>query len=209
MTGLSFEYILRHDNRAPHRSKKSRERRAERIDCIRWASGYAEGEGGDTVRAVLLGNWNDFSGDAVTLLERAGYGIEWDDEWDTCYNCAKAFRVSPDSYGWQPTYIEFPDGERYCRECADFEGYLESLEDNPRRCCFAHAVNPAEFGYVLVTAPGEFESGLHPGQNDNPADILKDLHAQGIRRIIFRTSSTGQFDVNFEAWRKDDTETDA
>lgn len=205
MSGLSAEFILRHDNRPPRCSHQSREERQREIERMRLAPAYAVGEvtnSDQPKKAVLMANWNNFSSDAVDLLERAGYSIGWSDEWDICYNCGNAFRVKPDSYGWQPKYVEFPDGERHCPECADFEGCLESLEDDPRRCCFAYAVDPGEYGYQLVTEPGGFENGFHPGQNDTPEDILRDLHERGIRRVVFRTSSTGQFDINFEAWAK-------
>lgn len=202
MTGLSFEFILRHDNRKPHCSSLPREQRLERINWIRYASDYAEGEGNTSTRGVLMGNWNDWSGDAVDLLEKAGYGIEWEDEWTVCSNCNCAVRTQPDSYSWQPTYFEFPDGDRLCSECVDLGEYLESLEDDSRKCCFAHAVNPAEHGYQLVTDPGEFEFGFHEGQNADPQKVLLDLHGRGIYKVVFRVSSTGQFDVNFEAWAK-------
>lgn len=202
MSGLSFEYILRHDNRPPHCSNRPRESRIRDIDNITWAPDYADGEGMDKPAwGILFGNWNNFSRDACDALERAGYSLEWEDEWSTCDDCGKAVRTSPDSYGWQPTYFRSDCGT-LCQECVDLEEYLESLEDDPERCCFAW-VNPDEHGYVLISKEGEFESGWHPGQNDNPADILRDLHERGIRHVVFRTTSTGQFDINFEAWRKE------
>jgi hypothetical protein len=202
VTGLSFEFILRHDNRKPLCSDLPRQSRLERIDWIRWAPKYANGEGETSNRGVLMSNWNDWSNAAVDLLERAGYGIEWEDEWSTCDNCGGAIRIQPDSYSWQPTYFDFPDGDRLCRECVDLEDYLESIEDDPKKCCFAWAVDPAEHDYELVTGPGEFESGFHEGQNDNPETVLVNLHKRGIRRVVFRIASSGQFDVAFEAWAK-------
>src|SRR5678816_1797897 len=35
------------------------------------------------------------------LAEKAGYAVEWSDEWSTCDDCGKAVRTSPDSYGWK------------------------------------------------------------------------------------------------------------
>lgn len=51
--------------------------------------------------------------------------------------------------------------------------------------------------------PGEYENGFHDGQNADPKAILRDLHERGIRHVVFRTTGMGQFDINFEAWRKE------
>lgn len=201
MSGLSAEFILRHDSDVPYCSNQPRERRVRGIENLGFAAKYATGEGmDDPKRGILFGNWNEFSRRAVDLLERAGYAIEWEDEWTTCADCGAALRTSPDSYGWQPQYIETDDGY-VCFDCADFEEYLESIEDNPRKCCFRD-VNPEEYGYTRISEPGEFESGWHPGQNDDPAEILERLHATGHQRIVFRVSGTGQFDISFETWER-------
>lgn len=195
----SFEYILRRDSDPPHCSNLSREQRMQHIDYIQWVSEYAKAEREDTPkRGILLGNWNDFSRRATDLLGRAGYAIEWEDEWTTCCNCGCALRTSPTSYGWQPQYIQ-TDGEILCLECADIPEYLKSIEDNPDHCCF-NVIDPEEYGYVRVSEPSEFESGWHYGQDDNPHDILKRLHKEGRDRILFRVPSTGQFDISFETW---------
>lgn len=202
MSALPYEYILRRDCDAPHCSNLTREQRQERIDGIRYVHAYAPEQGEiDPARGILLGNWNEYSRRATDLLQRAGYAIEWEDEWTECGNCARAIRTSPTSYRWQPAYVQYQDGEILCLECADIGDYLRELEDNPRRCCFA-IVDPAEHGYVRVSEEGEYENGLHPGQDDNPGEILEGLHAQGITGVVFRVPSTGQFDINFETWRR-------
>lgn len=194
----SFEFILKHDSDEPQCSNLDRTARQEHIQYIEWAPEYASGEGDNPKRCILMGNWNDFSRRAVDLLEKAGYSIEWSDEWTTCCGCGCAMRTSRDSYDWQPNYI-MTDSEVLCFECADIPDYLLSIEDNPKSCCFER-IDPGEYGYVRISDPGEFENGLRSGQNDKPEDILKQLRHDGHSRILFRVPSTGQFDIAFETW---------
>lgn len=204
MTGLSPQFILQRDSRPPSCSSLPRQHRQQAIDNLQWAPDYAISQGyGDAPKhGILFYNWNEVSNKACDLLERAGYACHWCDEWSTCDDCGKAIRTQPDSYSWQPAFVEMREsGELYCFECADFDEYLRDLEDDPRRCCFAH-VDPAEYGYVRLSEPDEYESGFHPGQNADPSTILAALHAEGKRRIVFRISDTGQFDVSFETWQR-------
>lgn len=195
----SFQFILKHDSDAPHCSNLDRAKRQEHIDYIQWVPEYAKAEGMDNPkRGILLGNWNEFSGRATDLLEKAGYDIQWEDEWTTCSNCGRLLQTSPDSYGWQPNYI-MTDCEILCFECADIPEYLRSIEDNPDHCCF-RVIDPEEYGYVRISEPFEFENGWHHGQNDNPHEILKRLHEEGHGRVLFRAPYTGQFDISFETW---------
>src|SRR5262249_8844341 len=132
--------------------------------------------------------------------------LEWSDEWTTCSNCNKALRTSPDSYDWQPAYTH-DDSGIYCFECTDWQQYLESLKDNPNSACFARC-NPAAYGYVRLSDAGQYESGFHTGQNDNPQQILADLHKQGKRHIIFRIPETSQFYIRFEVWQRREEHTE-
>lgn len=204
-TGLSFEYILRHDSDKPHCSDRAREHRMQDVDDIITSIGYAEPGYDDPEVCVLLGNWNDFSQRAYDLLERAGYSLEWSDEWTCCDGCGKALRTSPDSYGWQQAGVLANGCEFFCLGCVDWAEHLESIEDDDTQAVRS-SCNPAEFGYQLVSQAGEFENGLHVGQNDKPKDILKKLHDSGHKQIVFRISGVGQFDVAFEAWEKISTD---
>lgn len=202
MSGLSFEFILRHDSDTPHCSRLPRAARLERIDWIQWVPDYAKCENRKTpAKGILFGNWNDWSGRAVDVLDRAGYAIEWEDEWAICDGCGRAVRTSPDSYGWQPNYVTDDDCTILCAGCLDIDDYLRSIEDNPQKCCFAW-IDPSEHGYVRVSREGEYESGLRPGQDDRPEDILRRLHAEGVRHVIFRSPGQGQFEISFETWRR-------
>jgi hypothetical protein len=76
---------------------------------------------------------------------------------------------------------------------------IEGLEDNPRKALNDH-ISPADYGYRKLE--GDFENGFHPGQNDNPTEIYKRLHAQGKKRLLFSIDSVGQFDMSFSIWEK-------
>jgi len=196
----SYDYILRHDSDKPHCSNLPRELRVRDIEDIQWAPGYANGYNEAPKRGILFGNWNEFSHRAVALLEKAGYVLEWEDEWSTCSDCGRAIRTQPDSYSWMPDYL-LGDGEILCNDCADWPEYLRGIENDPRKACMDH-IDPEEYGYVRLSEEGEYENGFHPGQDDNPEKILERLHARGHRNVLFRVSGVGQFDVSFEAWER-------
>ena len=185
----------------PDEARQAYQRTAESaIECISFAPAYAERGYSDSAKGVLFANWNYFSHKATDLLERAGYSIEWEDEWTTCAGCGKALRTNGDSYGWQPSYFNAVDScEFYCLECADIESVLESYEDKPTRAFNDH-IDPSKYGYHKLE--GDFESGLHPGQNDNPSEIYSRLRASGHSRLLFSVDSVGQFDIRFSVWEK-------
>jgi hypothetical protein len=174
---------------------------------------------------IAFGNWNSrdkcdwSSGKRVVLeedntmpriaevLEKAGIEIEWEDEWETCSQCGKAFRTSPDSYGWQQHFWFCEDACEYvCADCVneDPSDYLEYLEGNDRHC-MTFDVDLDEHGYVELQSG--FEHGLHHGQAADPQKIAAALRSAGSERFIFVLDSTGQFDVHFSVWvHKDELE---
>lgn len=199
-TALSYEYILRNDCAEPSCSNDSRESRMCTIDWIDSADEYAEpGYTKDGEASILFGNWNKFSRRACDLLERAGYTLEWLDEWTTCEGCGNAFRTEGDSCHWRMYGMIDSDG-CYCGDCikSDPTAYLEKLEDDATRAITIAGINPADHGYTKHDA--EYQNGWYPGQNDSPASILGDLHDAGHTGIVFEVTGVGQFDVHFTAW---------
>jgi hypothetical protein len=170
-------------------------------DDVQYASAYAEKGYKDPEAGILFANWNDVSRRVQDILARAGYELEWEDEWYTCSGCGKAFRTSPDSYGWQPSYADLSEhGELLCFDCVDPEEYLESLEDNPRRALNLPEIDPANHGYVRLNE-NEFENGWY-GIEDDPQAIYKKVTQAGHKRILFQISGVGQFSINFNVWKK-------
>jgi len=172
------------------------------IENMGYAPGYAEPGYSDPKRGILFANWNYFPRDIGNLLEKAGFEIEWSDEWTTCEDCGKALRTSPNSYDWQPSYLHAKDScEFLCLDCAEneMEDILESYENDPR-AAFNDHVDPADYGYHKLE--GDFESGFHPGQNDDPKKIYARLKAAGHERLLFVIDRVQQFDVSFSIWEK-------
>lgn len=103
---------------------------------IDYADGYAEPGYTEPRHGVYLADWNNetrrgtdaeraagehwptvstFRSRFADLLERAGYAVEWSDEWYVC-ECGQAMRTVADSYDWAPSYT-VRDGEFICAEC--------------------------------------------------------------------------------------------
>jgi hypothetical protein len=173
-----------------------------RLEDMEWAPAYAEPGYTQPKRGgIYFANWNDIDiyedgkrrldGTMSWLaerLERYGAAIEWSDEWRRCALCGKAVRTSPDSYSWQPSYFMDDDEGEICLECVteDPAPYMEALEGQTGRA-WTLDIDPAEHGYRLLE--GEFEAGLHPGQDDKPEEIAARLQAQGIERFLFRVEA--------------------
>lgn len=188
------------DTRADYLRQLAQSVRSE-VDNINWAPSYAEPGYTDSPKGVLWANWNVFPRDFDRILERAGYTVEWSDEWSTCDGCNRAVRTSPDSYQYQPFYVLMNDCEIVCLDCVDWPDYLESIEDNPDMAVIAECY-PGKYGYHRVSDSEAYENGFHPGQDDNPATILKALHAAGREHIVFRIPETSQFYIRFETWQR-------
>ena len=134
------------------------------------------------------------------LADRLGWGVEWSDEWYRCDDngsCNKAVRSQGDSYSWKPSYF-MGDGEIQCHECVrdDPEALEEHLTDNPDSADTI-GIDWAARGWRL-TRP-QFESGWHPGQDDNPAAILEKLNLRKVS-ALFEIDYNGQFDTGFSLW---------
>lgn len=162
------------------------------------AEAYAERGYTDPKRGILFANWNHFPPKVTDLLERMGYAIEWSDEWSTCDDCGKAVRTSPDSYGWRASFYLANECEIICHECvtSDPDVYVEAHLNNTSKALTID-VDLAALGFERINAD-HFENGLHPGQNDDPKTIAKNVPAG--YDFVFAIPSVGQFDINFDLW---------
>jgi hypothetical protein len=206
---MTPQFILRASLcRKPHCANEDnwKQRAESEIEDMGYAMKYGIGQGyTNPDKGILMANWNYFPRGIDSILERYGFAIEWSDEWTTCSNCGKALRTSADGYEWQPAY-SITDSEILCLECIDPVEHLRQLEDNPHTANNIHSINPSDHGYVQIK--DGFENGFHPGQNDNPKAIYKQLRADGIKTpILFNIDGVGQFDIGFSVWtRTEETE---
>jgi len=183
-------------------------------------AGYADPGYTDPSKLILFGNWNPKSfGDydqtthrriegtgkdsvlskLARIIDKAGlndneYTLEWSDEWSTCQDCNKAVRTQPDSYSWKPRFVILNDCELFCVDCAKND--MDALEEH-----FKNNENIADtFGFDWedrgwTQLEHVFESGWHPGQNDDPKTIAKNIDAD--HDFLFVIQSTRQFDTSF------------
>jgi hypothetical protein len=145
MTGLSAEYILKaavkslsQGKRRPHCFRahvigkgyvNDGSAAFDRADYLRQAvsaaqsevdnMGYANDYYDNPPKGILFANWNNLPKGLDTILERAGFEVEWSDEWTTCEDCQRAFRTSPDSYCWKPSgkFVEEDINADLCLAC--------------------------------------------------------------------------------------------
>jgi hypothetical protein len=187
------------------------------IECISvCAEGYAEPSYSDSVSGVVVfGNWNSVSKwnerrhEFETLdrapaivgerLEKLGVSLEWSDEWTTCCQCGKAVRIKPDSYSWQPYYVDDGCGTLVCGDCVheDPGPYLQALEGRDDACVTVD-IDLEAAGYQRVEE--DFEYGLYGGQSADPHKIAAALTEQGVSRFLFKLDYNRQFDSGFSLW---------
>jgi len=182
--------------------------------------GYAPGSGDPDVQ-VFAANWNtathwdgekhieldnSMSRLGELLEELPGVEINWSDQVTDCADCYRAIETQPTHYGWTPPYASTEYGPS-CQGCiqSDPESYLtQYLEGNPDSALSPSlGVDLAEQGYVAV--PQEYETGFHPGQNDNPATVSQVLGEEiYIERYVFAIDYSGQFDTHWSVWIHED-----
>ena len=173
--------------------------------CYEWANEYGEPGYSSPERGIILANWNDVSGEMQDELESAGYSLEWSDEWTIDYdNGAKAYRTSPDSYGWESRVMYYDGG--ILTPDDDISDWIDQCANNPRGALpsWWEAADIAADGWQL----GEevYEKGFHPGQTDDPVKIAAALSGEGFE-YLFQISGVGQLDVRFKVWvRKPESE---
>ncbi len=174
--------------------------------AVDWANTYGEPGYQNSEKGIIFANWNDFDDRIPSLLERAGYSTEWSDEWMIDDNGCKAYRTSPNSHGWV-CQVKACDGY-WLTPDDPIEDWIEECESTD--CNELHSALPGwitedeliEEGWTKYN--GTYESGFHPGQNDDPAKIYQEIEEQvdHVLGVVFRINSTGQFDCHFEAYFK-------
>ncbi len=142
------------------------------------------------------------------LLTKLGFELDWSDEWDSCYDCGKLVRTSPDSYGWEPYYIIFNDCELVCNECAKehIEDVIEEYVNTHLKALtsdWREAIEKAGF-HCIEDECEIYETGFYPGQNDKPEKALQSIYDKVGEKwftdkfdYLFIINSVGQFDIHW------------
>ena len=168
------------------------------------AEGYGEPGYTDPERFVVLANWNRVSKRVTDWLSNHGFAIEWCDEWDVVDE--KAYRTRADSYSWAPTLV-YADGEALIVG-KDDEEIIDSVAmkaSNYVPDCVPRGISAEtlkSFGYIREPED-TFESGWHPGQNDDPVKIAAAIWKDStVEAVVFRVSENSQFYIKFESYVK-------
>jgi hypothetical protein len=172
---------------------------------VDWCGAYGEPGYSDPERGIIFANWNKVSKPVYSWLESHGYGLEWSDEWIVSHETGKAYRTSPDGYGWLPSYLLTEGGDVIgadeIRNGDEIDTYIEHLMNDANRAD-TFGIDWTEHGFRKLNADA-YESGFHPGQTDNPRKILAAAQAAYPNDdFIFSIDGAGQFDMRFSLWAR-------
>ena len=177
--------------------------------------GYSKDEGKEL---IFFANWNGIDEDIMEQIEE-NFMVEWSDEWYQCCDCGKAIRTQPDCYHWQPYYHMFNECEPVCFDCiSDNAGLQESLledfiikgneididKDSANfRLLQINDFELEDHGFKVLNDE-HYENGFHPGQNDDPKIILKNLDVSFLEsnQFLFKQSEQNQFYMKFDLYSK-------
>jgi hypothetical protein len=165
-----------------------------------FASTYGEPGYSDPEKSILFTDWNDIPKKLQTRLEAQGYELEWSDEWYIDHNNnGKAYRTSPDSYGWESRLMFSEAAGDYLTPDDGLEDWIAQCQDDARSALpsWWSESDIAALGWVKQTE--DYESGFHPGQNDDPKQIATKLRAER-KTFLFQIGGVGQFDIRFHVW---------
>ena len=178
---------------------------------IDWCGAYGEPGYDAPEHGIIFANWNHISKTVYSWLESHGYALEWSDEWIVSHETNKAYRSSPDSYGWKPAYFLTDGGDVIgadeIRNGDEVDTYIEYLVDDANRAD-TFDIDWTQYGFRKLN-PDAYESGFHPGQTDNPRKILAAAQVEyPDHEFLFSIDDTGQFDVRFSLWARSTKEED-
>lgn len=157
-------------------------------------------------KAILLANWNNFDKypNFMEWLEE-NYELEWSDEWIIDYDCDKAYRTSPDSYGWQQQFRITDSGELITPD-SDIEDWIEYcvMTDYKQQArCLPDFIDRElliEEGFYLISEDNA--NGLY-GRTDDPNKIAEEVFNETeYTEIIFILDSVSQFELEFSVYAR-------
>jgi hypothetical protein len=165
-------------------------------------SSYGEPGYTNPEQSILFANWNQVPERVQNYLEQAGFELEWSDEWYIDRDNDKAWRTSPNGYDWSCS-VHYADGYVLTPD-DDVTEWISEMEDAPDKALpeWVSESDLVDNGYRKHNGD-DYENGLHPGQNDNPRTIYKEL--QSIGNVVFRFTEHSQFYVKFDVWVKGET----
>lgn len=170
---------------------------------------------GYTDKQMICSNWNPPEMKKISKWVESYFDdleIDWSDEWMSCSECGKAIRSQPDSYGWLPSYLWTSDCSICCVECFEDcqDDIIQEYTNQTNKAITPEFYPILEKQGFICYSPDEyckcFETGFHPGQNDDPKKVAKEIKTELPNYdYIFKLDSAGQFDIQWSVFlRKQD-----
>lgn len=171
---------------------------------------YGEHINGDM---CFITDWNHKSipNNLEAWLRSKNIRTMYNDEYVICSHCYKIVDSQHHSYSDELEFqmIGNDYAEPICINCLkeNPEWLFDDCLNNSDKCVKQSFI-PEQFlidkGFRKYNEL-EYESGLHPGMNDNPSDIIKKLNKEFKYHYdyIFRLTSVSQFCVRFDLWIKE------
>ena len=193
--------------KAPHNTEASiTELLSEKGFDFEIASSYGE-PGYKSEKPIILANWSDL-GDELTQSVESMFEIQYEDEWTVLYDeDCKAYRTSPDSYGWKPSIVLWKGEFVSWQWLKDNDELLEYIQgelcNNPRAACNCPIKDiDVDLNEIAEKVnENQYQSGLHEGMNDNPSEILNSFDDKARSKLFFRVNCVSQFSADFELWK--------
>ena len=122
------------------------------------------------------------------------------DEIHYCDDCGKMCVILPSFYGAEVSYTSVIINDELfvmCRTCFSLEDCLEVYLNSPNRAIPSWAVKQAESEYLgFFPLDGIYETGFHPGQHDDPKDMLLEVQKKHPNfDFLFHVIEVSQFYV--------------
>jgi hypothetical protein len=171
-------------------------------ECLSIAHSYGEPGYHTDKEAILFDDWNKYPSHVMDAIEKQ-FEIEWLDEWLIDYdNGCKAYRCSPSSYHWKPSYKFIDDCSFVTRDTVNdyAEEYLTQLINNPNDVNTFDNFDPEDYGFEKLN-DYPYENGWFDGQNDDPKSVLKkllDRYPEG--EFLFSDFENSQFYSKFSVY---------
>ena len=154
-------------------------------------------------KELIVSNWNNVTSEFYNEVEKAfDNSVDWEDEWIGCHDCGKAIRCIGDSYGWVNSITWVSDCEFVCPECWEdnIEDIISHYANNTNQALHPGIFPLLEKAGFICYSPDElcarFESGMYPGQTDEPAKVAEKIEGElPDHDYIFMIESAGQFDL--------------
>ena len=133
-------------------------------------------------------------------LEEEGVQFEWHDEWIVDHETGKAYRTSPDSYGWKPSIMFTERGDLVTPD-DDIETIVDHADTTGAvlNTNFVTKESLVDAGFVPFSTDNE--TGWHPGQHDDPRQVADRARIQFPDcQVVNIVTGSGQFETYWDTY---------